>query len=94
MDHIVSHLSDDIRKQAKRDKLVASSGVQGGVSGFVQAVLVPHLAERLIKEDMNLKGDWFSKARDIVAESYELGEILHPEVEERIVEIADDKDDG
>ncbi|KAF2159316.1 hypothetical protein M409DRAFT_60901 [Zasmidium cellare ATCC 36951] len=92
-DHIISSLADDIRKQAKKDKLVASSGVQGGVSGFVQAVLVPHLAEQLIKEDMKLTGDWSSQARDIITDSCEVGEILFPEVEDGVVEIPDDSDD-
>ncbi|KAK4498939.1 hypothetical protein PRZ48_009450 [Zasmidium cellare] len=91
-DHIMDSLSDDIRKQTKRDKLIASSGVQGGVSGFVQAVLVPHLAEQLIKEDMKLTGDWSSQARQIIADSCEVGEILHPEVEEAVLEIASDSD--
>lgn len=93
MDHIINCLSDDIRKQAKNDKLVAASGIQGGVSGFVQAVLVPHLAELLIKEDLKLTGDWSVKARETIAESCEVGEILHPEAKDNVVEIADDSDD-
>lgn len=91
-DHIISQLNDEIREQADKDKLIASSGVEGGVSGFVQAVLVPHLAELLIKEDLKLTGDWSSQARTIIADSCELGEILHPEAVESVVEIDDDDD--
>jgi hypothetical protein len=70
---------------------VASSGYQGGVSGFVQAVLVPHLAELLVKDDMKLTGqEWETKAREIISESVEVGELMYPEVEDQIVEIDDD----
>lgn len=87
-DYILNNLSDRIRNQAAHDELVAASGVQGGVSGFVQAVLVPHLAEQLIADDMNLSRydeGWCNRARVIIAESAEAGELLHPEVEDRIV---------
>lgn len=60
----------------------------------MQAVLVPHLAELLIKEDLKLSGDWSSQARTIIAGSCELGEILHPEVVENVVEIDDDDEYG
>ena len=53
----------------------------GGVSGFVQAVLVPELAERLIMEDM--KVDTLG-AREIVLESADVGELLYPDVDDEI----------
>lgn len=38
------------------------------------------MAELLIKEDMDLEGDdWETKARDIIAESSEVGDLLNPE---------------
>lgn len=80
----MSGLSEQIRKRAKTDRLVSPSGYQGGISGFVQGVLVPHLAELLIKEDMQLTGrDWSKRAREIVAESAEVGELLHSDVREQ-----------
>lgn len=62
--------------------------MSGGVTGFVQAVLAPHLAELLVKEDMGLEsGTWEHAARGIIAESAELGELLHPEeAEDRVGE--------
>lgn len=72
------------------------SGAQGGVSGFVQAVLVPHLAELLVSDDMNLDDDSpdrAEQARAIIAASAELGELMHPEAEDKI-EISDDDDDA
>ncbi|KAK3713226.1 hypothetical protein LTR37_008659 [Vermiconidia calcicola] len=85
-DHIIAHLSDNLRQQATKDRLVASSGVLGGVSGFLQAVLVPELAEQLVREDMKLSGD---DARKVVAESGELGDLLNPEVDDHVTEIVD-----
>ncbi|KJX92771.1 hypothetical protein TI39_contig5827g00021 [Zymoseptoria brevis] len=90
-DHIIQQLSTDIRERATKDQLVATSGFQGGVSGFVQAVLVPHLAELLVKDDMKLAGDWEVKAREIIADSVEVGELMHPELEDLIVEVEDDE---
>ncbi|CAK4023506.1 Hypothetical predicted protein [Lecanosticta acicola] len=93
-DHILSSLSDEIREHASKDKLVSSSGVQGGVSGFVQAVLLPHLAEQLIKEDMNFVGaDSLRRARGVIEESAELGETMWPEAEDKIIEIEEEEED-
>lgn len=84
----MSGLSDQIRQRAKTDRLVSPSGYQGGISGFVQGVLVPHLAELLIKEDMGFKGrDWETRVRDLIAESAEIGELVHPEVADRGKEV-------
>ena len=69
--------------------LVAASGVSGGVSSFVQAVLVPELAEQLVSEDMKVSGQ---RPREIIAESAELGELLNPEVEDKVTEgVSDDE---
>ncbi len=70
-----------MRKQAAKDQLVAASGIAGGVSGFVQAVLVPELTLQLIMDDLKVSE---SKARDVAAESMELGDLLNPEIEERM----------
>ena len=60
---------------------MAASGISGGVSGFIQAVLVPELAVQLITEDLKVSE---SKAREVAVESAELGELLNPEIEERM----------
>ena len=61
------------------------------MSGFVQSVLVPHLAEMLIKEDLFLTVDWEAEVREVIAESGELGELMHPETEDEIKEADDDE---
>ncbi|KAI6893742.1 hypothetical protein KC316_g11282, partial [Hortaea werneckii] len=50
--HILHTFTPDLRTLAATDKLLASAGVAGGVSGFVQAVLVPELALSLVSEDL------------------------------------------
>lgn len=87
-EHILSGLSDEIRQRAKTDRLVSPSGYQGGIAGFVQGVLVPHLAELLIKEDMQPEGrKWAERVREIIAESAEVGELVNPEVADRSQEV-------
>ena len=87
-DHVIAHLSKQLREQATKDKLVAACGVSGGVSGFVQAVFVPELAEQLVREDMKVS---VGHARKIIAESAELGELLNPEVDEKVTHNVDDR---
>lgn len=65
---------------------MAAAGVAGGVSGFVQAVLVPELAQRLVMEDMRVGDD---RARDVIVESAELGDLLNPEAEEKVTEVVE-----
>lgn len=51
------------------------------MSGFIQAVLVPELAVHLVKEDMKVSE---AKAREILSESADVGDLLNPEIEEKI----------
>lgn len=61
-----------LRKRAPTDTRISGRGY----TGFVQSVLVPELAVKLIQEDLSLDGD---KAREVMVESRELGEILNDE---------------
>lgn len=56
-------------------------GVSGGVSGYLQSVLVPEMALALVMEDAGCTAE---EARRIVAESYEIGEALNEEEEEKV----------
>lgn len=60
--------------------------MSGGVSGFVQAVLVPELAEQLIMEDMKVSSE---RSREIITESADLGELLYPDVDDKVTEVAE-----
>jgi hypothetical protein len=88
MDNIISNFSSHIRRLAATDKIISS----GGVSGYVQAVLVPELAVLLVKEDMGVDDE---EARGILQESIEIGDLLNEEEEEVIngKVAGDDSDD-
>lgn len=93
-EHIVAHLSDDLRERASKDKMVAAKGVKGvkgGVSGFVHSVLVPELACLLVAEDLGLAAD---QARTVVEKSVDIGVLLNPEVEEEVVRDGRGKEEG
>jgi len=86
-DFILADFAKALRDRATKDELFAASGVQGGVSGFVQAVLVPELAVSLVSEDLGAQSE--RDPVDIVAESAELGDLLHPDVEDRVHVVED-----
>ena len=78
MENIISTFSPQIRRLAASDKLISSRGV----SGYVQAVLVPELAVLLVKEDMGVDDD--ESARVILQESIQIGDLLNEEEEDVI----------
>lgn len=44
-------------------------------------MLVPELAEQLVKEDMRVNVD---AARELIVQSAELGELLHPDLDDKV----------
>ncbi|KAL4780884.1 RTC4-like domain-containing protein [Aspergillus varians] len=68
---ITARFARRLRRLATEDHIVK----QAGVVAYSQAVLVPELAVRLIKEDMNVDDD---SARQIMRESIDIGEKLNP----------------
>ncbi|KAL8700652.1 MAG: hypothetical protein Q9201_005338 [Fulgogasparrea decipioides] len=77
LEYIMSKFASRIRRLAGSDKLVS----EGGVSGYVQAVLAPELAVMLVKDDMNVDEE---QAREILKESSEVGNLLNEEEDEDI----------
>lgn len=73
--HILDVFAEKIREVAKDDALFA----EVGVPGFVQGVLVPELAVLLVREDYG--GCDEARAKEILAESAEVGDIVNPEDE-------------
>ncbi|KAI5847137.1 RTC4-like domain-containing protein [Morchella snyderi] len=80
---ITTRLGSFIGDAAKKDRLIG----QGGVSAFIQTVLVPELGVRLIMEDLNV-GE--PEARRILDASQDLGEKLH--FNDYIEDIYDEED--
>ena len=73
----MSRFASKLRRLAASDKLIAS----GDISGYVQAVLVPELAVLLIMDDMNVDRE---RAREIMTESIDMGNLLNEEEDEQI----------
>lgn len=74
---IMGKLSDVIRRRAVEDKLISVRSY----TGYVQTVLVPELTVRLIMEDMSVTEE---RAREVLQESVEVGELLHEEARDVI----------
>ena len=72
---ITTHMSSTLKRQLKVDKVARAAGV----GGYVNAVLVPELAVRLVMEDMDLKNE--QQARDVLCESSNLGTLLNADDE-------------
>ncbi|KAK9775762.1 putative Restriction of telomere capping protein 4 [Seiridium cardinale] len=83
-EYITKTFSDTARKRAIEDRLISSRGY----SGYVQAVLVPELAVRLIMEDMSVAEE---DARKIMSESSDVGELVHEETKD-VVRWSDDEE--
>ncbi|KAF8424647.1 RTC4-like domain-containing protein [Tirmania nivea] len=71
---IMKKMANRIREVGSNDRLIAG----GGVSAFVQSVLVPELGVRLVMEDLKC-GE--AKARKVVKETVEIGELINDEDE-------------
>ncbi|ROV94622.1 hypothetical protein VPNG_09187 [Cytospora leucostoma] len=73
---IVEMFSALLRERAPKYKLISARGY----TGFVQSVMVPELAVKLIQEDMCLDDE--EAAREVMRESMSIGEILNDEKRE------------
>lgn len=71
------HFARKLRNLAASNKLLSS----GGVSGYVQAVLVPELAVLLVMQDMGTDEEG---ARTILRDSVDIGDLLNEEEDEVI----------
>lgn len=74
----MSKFTSKLRRLSASDDLISS----GGVSEFVQAVLVPELALQLIKDDMNIDDE--EQAREVQRNSVDIGHMLNEEEDEVI----------
>ncbi|KAI2602364.1 hypothetical protein GGR54DRAFT_624576 [Hypoxylon sp. NC1633] len=85
-EYIMRTLSSVVRKRAVEERLVSARGY----TGYVQAVLVPELAVRLIMEDMDVAEE---DAREILQDSIEIGELLYEEAGDVIAGISDEEEE-
>lgn len=79
VDNIMSRFAGKLRRLATSDKLISS----GGVSRYVQAVLIPELAVLLVMDDMRVDEE---KAREVLRDSIDIGNLLNEEEDEIITD--------
>ncbi|EJT76439.1 hypothetical protein GGTG_06358 [Gaeumannomyces tritici R3-111a-1] len=84
---LIRRFSASLRKRAVKDRLVAARGH----TTYVQSVLVPELAARLVAEDLKIKPE---AARDVLRESARLGELVHEELRDVVRNEPSDGEDG
>ncbi|KAJ1331090.1 RTC4-like domain-containing protein [Microdochium nivale] len=83
---IVRDLGDVLRRRAVEDMLVSARGH----TRYVQSVLVPELAVRLIMEDMEVSA---KKARAVLEESKAVGELLNEDDGDFVMDVVSENDD-
>ncbi|RYO96847.1 hypothetical protein DL765_011420 [Monosporascus sp. GIB2] len=83
-EYIMRRFSPVLRKRAVEDRLISARSY----TAYVQGVLVPELAARLVMEDMDV-GE--GEARDILRDSIEVGELLHEEAGDVIANMSEDE---
>ncbi|KAK4191741.1 RTC4-like domain-containing protein [Podospora australis] len=82
-ENLIHEFSSTLRKRALEDQLISARGY----TAYLQAVLVPELAVQLIMEDMKVGVD---EAREILTESSSIGELLHDEIADVVLEDSDE----
>ncbi|KAH8814959.1 RTC4-like domain-containing protein [Xylogone sp. PMI_703] len=85
-ENIMQNFSPLLKKRAVKDRLIAARGV----TGFVQAVLVPEVTVLLIMEDMNIGVE---DARTVMSESAGIGELVNDEIRDVVLRAPDDEGD-
>lgn len=85
-ENVMSLLHTEIKRSS--DAVVQTSGP----ASFVQAVMVPEVAVRLIMEDLRCDGE---QAEEVRERTYEMGVLLHEEVEDEVfVGEEDEEEEG
>jgi hypothetical protein len=84
-ENLISEFAPLLRIRSREDKLVSARGH----TMYLQSVLVPELAVKLIMEDMGVGA---VEAREILTESSEVGELLNDEIPDVVLNDSDDDD--
>jgi hypothetical protein len=85
-ENIMHKFTPLLKKRMVEDELMSARGV----TPYVQSVLVPEIASRLIMTDMNVD---IERAREILSESTEVGELLNEEVRDVVRRSVGDSED-
>lgn len=85
-EHVISEFAEPLSERSVNDGLISKRGT----TAFVQSVIVPEVTVRLIMEDMFIDDE---EARNVLTESSNIGELVHEEIKDVVVERAEDSDD-
>jgi hypothetical protein len=85
-DHVIREFSEPLSERSVNDGLISKRGT----TAFIQSVIVPELTVKLIMEDMSINDE---KARNVLSESTNIGELVHEEVKDVVVERVENSDD-
>jgi len=85
-ENLIGEFAPVLRERAVEDRLIAARGH----IMYLQSVLVPELAVRLIMGDMSVGEE---EAREILEESVNVGELLNDEIADVVVADSDDDED-
>ncbi|RMZ81167.1 hypothetical protein DV737_g2632, partial [Chaetothyriales sp. CBS 132003] len=72
-DAVTNALASELKQAARDDRVVRAAGV----GAYVAAVLVPECTMRLVMEDIKTRSQ--DRARDVLAESSDIGRLLNPD---------------
>jgi len=81
--HVIRELSGLLSARSVHDDLISKRGT----TAFVQSVIVPEVAVQLIMEDMFIDD---VEARNVLAESSKMGELVHEEIGDVVLEESGD----
>ncbi|KAG7293321.1 hypothetical protein NEMBOFW57_003367 [Staphylotrichum longicolle] len=85
-ENLINEFAPVLRERAVEDRLIAARGH----IMYLQSVLVPELAVRLVMEDMDVGEE---EARAILSESVDVGELLNDEIADVVVQDSDDDEE-
>ena len=86
-EHVIREFSGLLSKRSVKDRLISKRGT----TAFVQSVIVPEVAVQLIMEDMSVN---HVEARDVLTESSDIGELVHEEIRDVVVEMVENSEDN
>ena len=84
--HVIDEFSELLSDKSMDDGLISKRGT----TAFVQSVIVPEVTVRLIMEDMSVEE---VEARNVLSESSNVGELVHEEIRDVILDQDEHSDD-
>ena len=84
--HVVAEFADLLSDRSMDDGLISKRGI----TAFVQSVIVPEVTVQLVMEDMSIDE---AEARNILSDSSNMGELVHEDIRDVVMDQVEDADD-